>query len=125
MPDEDGKKELSLRQLHALPSLLSHPSIAQASKDCGVSEKQIWEWMNQEDFRAELYHQKSNIIARVVNKLQQASLKASETLIDLMDNGKSDTIKHKAAVDILNLTMKYTQMYELEDRIQRLERQGR
>lgn len=125
MPDEDGKKELSLRQLHALPSLLSHPSIAQASKDCGVSEKQIWEWMNQEDFRAELYHQKSKIIARVVNKLQQASLKASETLIDLMDNGKSDTIKHKAAVDILNLTMKYTQMYELEDRIQRLEREGR
>ena len=123
MQETEQKNTLTLRQLHALPFLLSHASISHACKECGVSEKQVWEWMNQEDFRAELYRQKNNVISRVTNKLQHASLKASETLVDLMENGKTETIKHKAAVDRLNLSLKFTQIYELEDRIKRLERQ--
>ena len=120
----DEKKQLSLRQLHALPFILSSVSITQASKECGVSEKQIWEWMNQETFRSECYRQKTSVISEVTNKLQQASMQASQVLIDLMNNGKTDNIKHRAAVDLLNLTLKFTQAYDLEDRIQRLERQG-
>ena len=121
--DNLTSNQLSLRQLHALPFILANPSISQAAKQCGVSDKQIWDWLNQEEFRSELYRQRTSIISKVTSNLQKASLKASEILIELMENGKTDTIKHKAAVDLLNLTIKFTNCYELEERIQKLERE--
>jgi hypothetical protein len=119
----DKKKELTQRQLFTLPFILSNPSISGASKESGVSEKQIWEWMNQENFRKELYRQRSIIISLVTNNLQQSSLRASETLIDLMINSKKESIKLKAAETLLNLTLKFTQVFDLEERINKLERE--
>lgn len=116
-----SEKQLTLRQLHVLPYLLSHPSLSHACKACGVSEKQVWEWMKQEEFRSELYRQKSSIVSNVTNTLQKSSIRAAEVLVELMENGKTETIRHRAAVDLLSLTIKYTQTYELEDRIKRLE----
>ncbi len=121
---DEIESKLTLRQLHALPFILSNASVSDASKLSGVSEKQIWEWIKQDDFRSELYRQKNNIIAKVTNTLQSSSLRAAQVLIDIMENGKTDTIRHRAAVDLLSLNIKYTQTFELEERIKRLESQG-
>ena len=69
----EENKQLSLRQLHALPFILANPSLTQASKESGVSEKQIWEWMNQDHFRKEVILRKNNLISEVTKKLQQSS----------------------------------------------------
>lgn len=50
---KDGSS-LTRRQLHALPFLISSPSIELAAKQSGVSAKQIFDWLNQPAFRQEL-----------------------------------------------------------------------
>ena len=47
---------LSPRQVATLPALVAAPSIAQASRDTGVSERTFRRWLKDEDFRAQYSH---------------------------------------------------------------------
>lgn len=112
---------LSRRQIHVLPFLISNPTVDQAAKASGVSAKQIFEWMNQPVFRHELENRKNEAVNQAVDRLKLTASKACDTLINLLDNAQSDSIKHRVAVDMLNMTLKFMEFKDVEQRLRRLE----
>ena len=40
------KERLTRRQLHALPFLISSPTVQMAAKQAGISAKQMFDWLN-------------------------------------------------------------------------------
>ncbi len=116
-----GKETLTRRQLYTLPFLIGSPSVEQASKDSGTSPKQIYEWLNQPVFRQELENRKNEAVSLAVDKLKGAASKATDTLISLLDMAQSDSIKHRVAVDILNMTIRFMEFRDVEQRLRKLE----
>ena len=112
---------LTRRQLHVLPFLMNNLTIEAASKQSGVSAKQIFDWLNQSPFRQELERRKNEAVDQAVDRLKLTVNKACDTLIDLLDNAQSDSIKHRVAVDMLNMTLKFMEFRDVEQRLRKLE----
>lgn len=117
----ENKERLTRRQLHVLPFLISNPTVESAAKRSGVSPKQIFDWLNQPVFRQELENRKNEAVNQAVDRLKATASKACDTLIGLLDNAGSDSIKHRVAVDMLNMTLKFMEFRDVEQRIRKLE----
>lgn len=115
------KEALTRRQLHVLPFLISNPTVELASQQSGVSAKQIFDWLNQPIFRQELENKKNEGVNQAVDRLKQTASKAVETLIYLLDNAQTDSIKHRVAVDMLNMSLKFMEFKDVEQRLRKLE----
>jgi TATA-binding protein-associated factor Taf7 len=116
-----NKERLTRRQLHALPFLISNPSVESAAKQSGISPKQIFDWLNQPIFRQELENRKNETVNQAVDRLKATASKACDTLISLLDNAESESIRHRVAIDLLNMTLKYMEFKDVEQRIRKLE----
>ena len=115
------KERLTRRQLHVLPFLISNPTVESAAKQSGVSSKQIFDWLNQSAFRQELENRKNDAVNQAVDRLKATASKACETLIGLLDNAESESVRHRVAIDLLNMTLKYMEFKDVEQRIRKLE----
>jgi len=115
------KERLTRRQLHVLPFLISNPTVESAAKQSGVSPKQIFDWLNQSLFRQELENRKNDAVNQAVDRLKATASKACDTLIGLLDNAESESVKHRVAVDMLNMTLKFMEFKDVEQRIRKLE----
>ena len=115
------KETLTRRQLHVLPFLISNPTVESAAKQSGVSAKQIFDWLQQTTFRQELENRKNEGVNQAVDRLKMTASKACDTLINLLDNAQSDSIKHRVAVDMLNMTLKFIEFKDVEQRLRKLE----
>lgn len=115
------KEKLTRRQLHALPFLISNPSVESAAKESGVSAKQIFDWLNQSTFRQELENRKNEAVNQAVDRLKTTASKACDTLISLLDSAESESVRHRVAIDLLNMTLKYMEFKDVEQRIRKLE----
>lgn len=112
---------LTRRQLHVLPFLMNNLTIEAASKQSGVSAKQIFDWLNHPPFRQELERRKNEAVDQAVDRLKLTANKACDTLISLLDNAQSDSIKHRVAVDMLNMALKFMEFKDVEQRLRKLE----
>jgi hypothetical protein len=115
------RSSLTRRQLHVLPFLISNPSIELAAKQAGVSAKQIFDWLNQSAFRQELENRKNEAVNQAVDRLKATASKACDTLIGLLDHAESESVRHRVAIDLLNMTLKYMEFKDVEQRIRKLE----
>lgn len=115
------KENLTRRQLHVLPFLISNPSVESAAKESGVSAKQIFDWLNQSTFRQELENKKNEAVNQAVDRLKATASKACDTLIGLLDSAESESVRHRVAIDLLNMTLKYMEFKDVEQRIRKLE----
>jgi TATA-binding protein-associated factor Taf7 len=115
------KERLTRRQLHALPFLISNPTVESAAKQSGVSAKQIFGWLNQSAFRKELENRKNEVVNQAVDRLKVTASKACDTLIGLLDHAESESVQYRVAVDMLNMTLKYMEFKDVEQRIRKLE----
>lgn len=116
-----NKERLTRRQLHVLPFLISNPSVEYTAKQSGVSAKQIFDWLNQPAFRQELENKKNEALNQAVDRLKATASKACETLIRLLDHAESESVRHRVAVDMLNMTLKFMEFKDVEQRIRKLE----
>ena len=77
---------LTRRQQAVLPIVALAPSIAQAATDSGVSQRTLYRWLNDPDFREALtnFHQESANLAR--QQFQSQTLLAASVFAELMQN---------------------------------------
>lgn len=115
------KGRLTRKQVHALPFLISNPTVESAAKQAGVSPKQIFDWLNQPAFRQELENRKNEAVNQAVDRLKSTASKACDTLIGLLDHAESESVRHRVAIDLLNMTLKYMEFKDVEQRIRKLE----
>lgn len=116
-----SRATLTRRQLHVLPFLMINPTVESVSKQSGVSAKQIFDWLNQATFLQELERRKNEAVDQAVDRLKLTASKACDTLINLLDNAQSDSIKHRVAIDMLNMTLKFMEFKDVEQRLRKLE----
>ncbi len=116
-----NKERLSRRQMHVLPFLISNPTVESAAKQSGVSPKQIFDWLNQPVFRQELENKKNDAVNQAVDRLKVTASKACETLIGLLDHAESESVRHRVAIDMLNITLKFMEFRDVEQRLRKLE----
>ena len=118
---EATEKTLRSRK-KAIPYLLSCKSYAQAAKKIGVSEHQVYDWLKDPEFKAELENQRNQVTEAAINILKMNTTKAAETLGALLSSA-NELVQRGAANDILNHVARFRETQELERRIAVLEEQ--
>lgn len=107
-----------------ISALLSEPTVQKAAEKCGLSQRQIYERMKQEDFRREYARAKRSILESVTNGLQTRLTAATETAIQIMQDAENaPQIRLNAANLIFNQCQKLTETIDILDRIETLEKQ--
>lgn len=116
-----GLKKLTLKQAHTLPYLVSCSSYEEAARQAGVSVKQIYCWLKIPFFDDELQRQRNAIFVDSMKALKAASKKAVATLVDCL-NDFSIKNRISAADKILSHALRAVELYEVEERLGRVEK---
>jgi hypothetical protein len=114
-------KVLSPRQLQVLPHLLSSPSYEEAARRSGVSVKQIFVWLKDPTFQKELRRNQSVIFTEAISSLKASTLMAVETLTNCLTDPES-RVRLSAAEKILTHAFRGIELFELEERLQEVEK---
>ena len=92
-----------------------------AAKATNISESTVHRRLQDPTFRKALSNARSAVLAGVVNALANASDKAVDTLVELLDPKAVDTARLGAARAILEYSARMRESEELEQRIAELE----
>ena len=111
---------LTPKQERSIIALLSHQTIAEAAKASGVSESTLWRWLQQEDFQKRYRQAQRSVVDRALGQLQSAAESAVQTLTRNLTCGKPEA-ENRAAVAILEFNLKARELFEMEERLTRLE----
>jgi len=104
----------------AIAALLSEPTVSAAAEKAGVSEVTLWRWQNQPAFKAAFRLARREAMEKATAFLQQSSWAAGTTLVRLLGS-PSDSVKLRAATEILNQANKGLEMLDHEERLAALE----
>jgi hypothetical protein len=117
----NSTKVLTKRQEQVLPFILSSPSYEEAARKAKISPKQIYQWLKEDEFKNELIRKRNEIFRESLAFLKNSVLRASQTLICLLDS-TDDRLKMQAADKILNNAFKGAELFDLEERLDCLEK---
>ena len=112
--------KLSPRQQAVLPVMASAPSLAQAARISGFSERTLRRWLDDDDFRGELtrLRQESAELARL--ELQGLMLRSVSVLSEAMDD-PDKAIRLRAARYAMSFAVRVSETEKLKREIQDLE----
>ena len=121
---ENEHKQLTPRQRAAIPLLLSEVTLEAGRKTAKIAKGTLFNWLKQPSFKEELKKQRVAIVEGALEVLKANTTLATKTLVILMAS-ENDSIKHRAAKDIIQFTLKAMEYEELEERVERLEQKFR
>ena len=119
---EIGTKELTYKQQKAITALLTTQTIGQAAALCGVSERQLYRWLDEPIFQAALREAGESVTRSALRRLMAGTDKALDTLHGLMD-AENESVKRMSAMNWLDTLYKAKELQELEDRLQAIEKE--
>jgi hypothetical protein len=112
---------LTAKQSRAIGFLLTCRTAGDAAKKSGVTERTIFTWMQQDNFRAALNNASRETIDNASRRLMQGQGEALDALSALIKKGRNESVRRAAAVDWLNITLKYKDINDIEERLTALE----
>lgn len=115
-------EHLTGKQKKGIEAILQSNSLVEASSRAGVTYKTIQRWSRQEGFKAELRKRQSSIIENVSGRLISGLHQSLDVLEYLMTSGRKESIRLQAVKTWMDITLKFREAFELEERISRLER---
>ena len=108
-------------QRKALLALLEGGSLAAAATAAGVHKTTCWRWLQEPAFQAANREGRRLLVERALGELQQATSEAVKALSrNLTAEKSSDQIK--AAIAILDISVKAIEWADFEQRLEELER---
>lgn len=119
MSGENGDK-LTARQLQFIAALLQSPSQEAAGRSCNVPKATYQRWLQDPAFTQRLEAARQSVFTEALRTVQAGAKAAAVELIKLLES-KSPALRRLAADSILRNAFKSWELYELEDRLQRLE----
>ncbi len=114
------KAKLTPKQLRAISCILESSSIEEAAKKAKVSRASIYNWLKNEKFKEILKKERDALFVESLEVLRQATRKAANVLINLLKSN-DETTKRLAAKEIINLTLRTTEIWDLEERMSKIE----
>ncbi len=117
MAESKGHGEkLTRKAEQAIAALLEHPTMAEAAKACGVSERSLWRWLQRDDFQKRYKDAQRAVVDSAITKLQAATVRAVETLERNLSCGNFFA-ENAAAQAILTHSFKAIEVRELQEQI--------
>jgi phage terminase small subunit len=120
--DTKEDKDLSEKQIKAVPHLISSKTLKEGCRKARISRKTLYQWLKDPVFKEELRRQRDVIIEEALENLKGAMTKATETLIDLLDKTDNEHLKRYVAKDIIEYVLKAKELGDLEERLVKIER---
>jgi hypothetical protein len=121
MGEQQGHgQKLSRHGARVLAALLQHPTVTEAAKASGISERSIFRWLQREDFREQYKAAQRAVVDDAIGELQAATKEAVATLWRNLSCGNHAS-EVRAAQIILERSFKAIEIEELQERIERLE----
>jgi len=101
--------------------LIASDTIEEAAQEIGVSRTTLYSWLEKEEFDQAVKVARRKLLDKSLNKLTNVSMKAVNTLEKLLD-AESEAVRRAAANDVLNHSLKYRELSEIEERLESVER---
>jgi hypothetical protein len=115
-------KELSSAQRKGIAALLSARNVEAAAKASGIGERTLWRWLAEEHFKAALANEEMNLIDFAVRQLLQLQQGAIGILAKVLADPKTPaSVKVRAALGMLDITVKLRELRNVEARLCALE----
>lgn len=120
---DNQTEKLTPDQVQALAALLTEKDIKAAAAKAGCGETTLHRWLKEDaNFKSVLGEQKKALLDSTVRRLASVSVKAVNTLEDIMENKKTPAgIRVRAAAIILDQAVKQSEFHDLEDRLKAIE----
>lgn len=112
---------LSTKKLDAVKALLSCPTVAEASRQCGTPEQTLHKWLRNEEFAAELKKGRNASFNRATDALKRYALNAVDALYGLMTAADATPRDRISAADkILSHAIRYVDSNEMQAKLEEL-----
>ncbi len=112
--------KLTHRQLNTIRHLIESVSIQDASRKAKVTRQTIYDWLKNDEFKAELRRQRDTMVNESLDALKSAVSKATQGLVSLLQTEK-DELKRLVCKDILEFALKALELERLEKRLEGIE----
>lgn len=113
-------EKLTRKQDQAIGALLTEQTIAAAAEKVGVGEATLRRWLKLPEFLAAYREARRDVMEKTMAQLQQASWASGTTLIKLL-GASNESVRLRAATEILNQANKGLEMLDHEERLAALE----
>ncbi len=115
---------MNSKQEKAIPALLACSTLAEAAAVVGVTDRTLYNWLQDESFQAEYRAARWQSAGQAIARLQSIASQAAEALQDVYtDKGNPASARVSAARCVLELSIKAVELENLEARITALEQQ--
>ena len=123
---DDNKQEtadigISTKQTRAIVCLLESKTVGEAAKKAQVGERTLYTWLSDVDFRKALKEAESETINLATRRLMTGQGQALDTLEVLMTKAKHESTRRQAAIDWLNMLLRFREQVDNESRLAELE----
>ncbi|MEK6751600.1 MAG: helix-turn-helix domain-containing protein [Chloroflexota bacterium] len=118
---ENSEKGITTKQAKAITALLSERTAKDAAKRAGCSERTLYTWLADKDFRAALRSAEADMLDTVTRRLSAGQTLALDTLEKLIQSARHESTKLTACVSWLNMFIKYRDMKDIDERLTALE----
>ena len=118
---ENSDNGISTKQQKAIAALLSERTFGAAAKRAGIGERTLYNWLNEPAFRAALRSAESAMLETVTRRLSVGQSLALDALETLITKAKHESTRRQAAVDWLNLSLKFIDTLNIDERLTALE----
>ena len=116
-------EKLSRNQERVIVALLNHTSVAKASDAAGIGEVTIYRWLKDDGFNSAYRDARRQVVQQGIVKIQKSIAAAVDTLTAIMeDNEAPASSRVSAAKTIIEIGIRATEMEQLEERIEDLEK---
>lgn len=111
------------KQASAIIELLNpvNRNYADVAAKCGVTERQLYRWLEDADFQAELAAARKTLLERTLDRLAGANAYAVDALLSVVSAQNPAGLRRLAANDILNHTTKLVDLVDYERRLSDME----
>ena len=124
--EENNETELTAKQLSGIEALLTTSSVKDAAKKAKVSLATMHRWMSLDEFLATYRTYKSRLVTQAMTRIQSATSKAVDSLIEIVESKKtSPQTRLTACKAILNFSLKAVENEQILARLEALEKATR
>ncbi|HEV8414871.1 MAG TPA: hypothetical protein VGQ49_14850 [Bryobacteraceae bacterium] len=115
--------KLGRKQEDAIAALLSHQSIDEAARVCGVGARTLIRWLKLPEFGREYLKATREVVQQAVARMQQATGAAGTIALKLMtDPNVPAAVRLRAAEFVFDRAIKGIEIDDIEARVSELER---
>lgn len=116
---------LTNKQNKAITALMSSRTITEACQTAKIGRSTLARWMKDKTFKSVLQEAENEALRESARFLLTGNNRALETVYNLMTNGRTESIRLRAAVEWLSQVYKFREQATLEERLTALEERNK